>query len=486
MKLFSVGTYPFAAGPGKSSHQDVFHHLMFEIDQLNNPYSGSFQNPQVMYSEFHGSMVHGNAKLVAMYQDQPERRGSNSLQGGNSLQHPLFGVSCRFQDLDKPFKACSTCQEKILEYLDQSDWSHNVIFECDICLGWSIQKLCTVGKYNSPLFNSDFMEEDTPGKWMVDMPGLLTFPLLKEAFEYAVSKFAIQFNWSSKQVTSYLLLLCVSQLTIDKMITQCRNHVVLQEMTNAPHEFDNQAVQYTLLDANCDPGSYLLPVAPPMWSIGSIYQRVETVMHLSMGVQKAVAKLCIQWAKRYGQGIALTKRLSSMLKSIQLLRLSFLPVIPFKDDKFGGYVAETYRGFTMLAPWLYRCLEEDTFETPVPHCPPHDKPQKKWLAKDNKAWLRMRGQDAPDNLPAKEAKALVAAFLEDPDSIPPILPLKPTINIMEIRDLMWRMHTMFASLFAVDLEGSVAGNRSTAYVMHFLSLLDRIDLTMNPEMSKPI
>ena len=41
------------------------------------------------------------------------------------------------------------------------------------------------------------------------------------------------------------------------------------------------------------------------WNVGTLNQRVETIMHLAMNTQKAVFKLVLQWASSMDKGAEL-------------------------------------------------------------------------------------------------------------------------------------------------------------------------------------
>jgi hypothetical protein len=81
---------------------------------------------------------------------------------------------------------------------------------------------------------------------------------------------------------------------------------------------------------------------------------------------------------------------------------------------------------------------------------------------------------------------VVKAFMIAPTTIPPIEVPPPLPSSREIRELMWRMHSMFASLFSVNLQEQEAENRATGYVMDFLSILDQLDIELHPDLAKPI
>jgi hypothetical protein len=42
-----------------------------------------------------------------------------------------------------------------------------------------------------------------------------------------------------------------------------------------------------------------------------------------------------------------------MIESVQELRLPYIPCRMFKNEKFGGFVADNYRALTMLSPWIF-------------------------------------------------------------------------------------------------------------------------------------
>jgi hypothetical protein len=80
---------------------------------------------------------------------------------------------------------------------------------------------------------------------------------------------------------------------------------------------------------------YQIPSPPASWSIGSMCQRVETIMHLSMNTQTAVLRLVLHWAADSDCGTVLKICLTPLIESVQDLRLLFIPCRMFSTDKFG-------------------------------------------------------------------------------------------------------------------------------------------------------
>ena len=208
-------------------------------------------------------------------------------------------------------------------------------------------------------------------------------------------------------------------------------------------------------------------------------------MHLSMADQKAVFKFIIKWASHHKKGSTLQRRLAQSLTAVQNLKLAYCPCRPYKDDKFGGYTAETYRSMTMLSCWLYRCLLEDDL-TPPPPRGDNTSPQRKWVRDDNLNWMYRRDITYSSFITAPEAKQMVDRFMKMKNP-PPVVNLpRETITTEDIRKLVSHMYNMFRGIFCVDIAETFARNRSTAAVMRFLGHKDELDLKLNPKREKPI
>jgi hypothetical protein len=208
-----------------------------------------------------------------------------------------------------------------------------------------------------------------------------------------------------------------------------------------------------------------------------------------MGIQKAVFKFIHMWATSHQKGTALQLRMSQLLKAVQSLRLSYVPCRPYKDVRFGGYTAESYRAMTFLCLWLYCCLEETSLAPPPPHSPPinDDANASNWLLKDNIAWLEVRDVDFDPEMGLEESRVLVARLMASPGGAPPVVsePRSP-IPVGEIRELVHRMFMMFRNLFATDLSGPAAHHRSTASVISFLCQMEMLDKRLYPRRSQQI
>jgi hypothetical protein len=75
---------------------------------------------------------------------------------------------------------------------------------------------------------------------------------------------------------------------------------------------------------------YVVPEPPALWQVGETTIMTEGIMHLSMGVQKAVFKFVQWWASKFQKGKELQRRLAQLLQSVQDLKLAYVPCRPYK------------------------------------------------------------------------------------------------------------------------------------------------------------
>ena len=127
-----------------------------------------------MWSDHHNKWTLLRVHVIAFLMDQPERRGSNCLLGGNSKQHPLFGVSCNFGNLERRFSACPECVQQSKSYLKRGLF--DIVMEqstCRLCYGFSLSRLLEHGKCVDACNVQPSV--NMPGGNLVDKPGKLSF-----------------------------------------------------------------------------------------------------------------------------------------------------------------------------------------------------------------------------------------------------------------------------------------------------------------------
>lgn len=158
--VVGISTYPNMVGPGKIDHGPVFQRFREDIMQFEQ------DDENRIFASRHFSsndMIH--TKVMFIIQNQPERRQVSCLLGGNSILHPLFGVSCNFSQLAVLFPACDDCLTNLDVYISRKDWSiPPMMQECSTCLGWSLEKL-TKAEYCTGYSPPNDLNEFTPAHY---------------------------------------------------------------------------------------------------------------------------------------------------------------------------------------------------------------------------------------------------------------------------------------------------------------------------------
>jgi hypothetical protein len=445
--LVGVTTYPNMGGPGKIDHGPVCQRFLEDLSEFEREDSS-----RLFDSRYHAGKVEVYTNLLFIIQDQPERRQASCLLAGNSILHPLFGMSSNFKNLVRPFNACKDCQTKVLDYIKEGNWLFPPVQNhCPNCVSWNVDNLYAC-KYTVSYPMPEALLESSPGYSLFQGPGQISSSLLIAGWNYAIDMFVHQKKWIQADVQKYLHQMCVNDGTIEAFLLSCRKNVLLQEVKNNESEYEPEEIARTISQACARPEEFELPKPPAMWQLGETESKVEGIMHLSMGIQKAVFKFVHFWATKHQNGKVLQRRLAVLLVSVQKLNISYVPCRPYKDEKFGGYTAETYRAMCMICTWLYTCLQEDDLVPSDPPIPNDNIPQSSWRKKDNLAWMEMRGIEYAASISASEAKREVSRYMERSGCPPPaIFDMQPQIQTEEMRDLLGRMFRMFRAIFSTDL-----------------------------------
>jgi hypothetical protein len=206
------------------------------------------QVPIIVWSHHHSKWTTLRACLIAILMDQPERRESNCLLRGNSKQHAIFGLSCKFDSLGRPFPACPECLRVANRYLQANFFEEPMILSCRRCYGFSIsQFLVNHGRYITPCHSK--LSGETPDFTMIDKPGPLSFEILIDAaWHFAVQRLVFEKNWKKDQIYSYLSLFCINKATITQFTLCCCNFLLVQKLKATPDEFDDTMSEYLLND----------------------------------------------------------------------------------------------------------------------------------------------------------------------------------------------------------------------------------------------
>jgi hypothetical protein len=412
------------------------------------------------------------------------------MLAGNSNTHGIFGVACEFKRLTTPFEACSSCQDRLENYTRKGDFTNcSTNYDCNECLGWSIDKLCATGKYETPLSGDfDDLTEGDPGFDLLRGPCRIPFEYCIAGWEFAINKYINEGSWTASKTSAYLKLFCCNEMLQKKFLKEGRQYILIRDSLSlgAEERFDPEDLSvYRHMSTTSD---FHLPKHPAVWSLFTERDITETPMHLTMGSVKAVLRTLIKYTACRDRQQDFIRRCNEISKTVQELRIDLVPLLKFKDEKFGGFVAENYSAMAMVLPWLSHVLQEKMMEPPDT-CPVPDianKPLNRWTGKECKAWLAERGHKGCSKLKAAEAKAIVCEYLNGPDQ--PEIVDNPGKDMPPefVRSFLFDANSLFSTIMLDDLEGETAKNRAQALVGCFLSQFETIDKTLIPNRAKPI
>jgi hypothetical protein len=480
----------WSVGAGKDGHNSAFTELLEEVT-VHTLTDDGIRRPFKVWSRFHGCLVFAYICVGPFLQDQIERRAAAHLLAGNSNMHALFGTSCCFKKLAKPFGACRKCNAFLDKYIDNANWSAPAITSCKHCHGWDIGKLWSEGSYVTAITNLEHFQHTDHGYHHVTGPKEITFQDTSLAFEFAFKRYVSEGLWNRTDVTTYLELFCIAPATISSFLLQSQNHMAgLEARKENSEAFGSEDERLAVLrDSKDNPHMYHAPKVPSIWKLTTLRQLPESVMHLAMNLQKAVLRLIIAFAVSKKMGTSFIERCQPVLQMIQNLRVASAPVRTFKNERFGGFVAENYRAVSMILPWLSNILTEDGYDkTPVlvDYSAMKDKPVNKWTVKCMQHWLDERGIEYGSRWLKADLEAEVKTY-HGKTSLPIIEQLNSsTCTVKEVRDLVHRSHKLFALLFATDETKVLGYNRYSAVARRFMSAIDDVHYRLYPNRTTPI
>jgi hypothetical protein len=371
-------TYPLAIGGKKVDHEAVEILLSKNLLQLSSP------GGVVMYSKRHGGLVSVRAKLFVSLQDQPERRGTNHLMAGNSTFHRRFGYSAPWPEFKDVLRPCLSCRQLLVDVSSNLETN-----ECHECTNWAYDLKHPLLRFRQPhLPPIAYDATETPHDDLTG-PMRLTFSGIIAAVHLTHDSY-VAGDWDADKARGYLNRHCICTNTIKEIMSHADN---CKQMRDVMHDPDATAEEReaVLQEATKHPYQWAPWPTPAVWSRGVyLVQHPDVPMHLLfLGVVKTVVQRVEEWMSNKGKCSAFLSEATAMLQGLEDLNLSWCKLQPFSGGKFGGWVSENFLGLSRVLKWLYSRLDEVATDK-EPFVQP-ETPLKKWLAKDLKRWLQIRG-----------------------------------------------------------------------------------------------
>jgi len=494
--LYLVESCLMAMGPGKGNadskedHSCIFKRLRYDLDSISNSFDGSpllftfvsrchngalcnFYLCKEIYLSTPSTTTNSNIHIM----DNPERRNNFGLLAGNANLHAYFGLSCNFQELKLNFNACKKCCKEITKYCEKEGWMDREPYspKCKQCHGFSIDHLLENRSYREPLFtpgkNIDVSE--LPGHHLFTKPGKLSNNLLIDAYITARDMF-LGGKMSKTSVEGFLGVLCYNSHTINELIAQCRLYQLSRDVENGSNDVtEDDRLEVAKAKERSPNKSVEKPLPPPLLYICNLDCSIETIMHLGMNVSKHCEHSSFNWAKDIpGFSCAeLIKEQQQYIKAIDNLKIATFPVMQFKTDAMGGYVAENHRAYMVLAPWIFRWINQYQDvrkkswiqELKI-------KQLVKWTRKDMFAYLQLRGI----TMASKALKSELIDMVKSSQNLSEKQTFEP-FSGSDMRYMMLVLNAFISALFAMDITGEKARNRLSSLARLYLCIASKLD-----------
>ena len=472
-------TFAVALGPKGVSHEEVEQELAIELSSLCSSQS-------IYFFELTKSMVPVYAELSVSLQDQPERRSSNYLLGGNSTMHGRWGYSADIFDLSSVMPSCDRCWKSLK--------NKEIYTSCIYCTNWSMDVDTLLLDFTAP---SDYPKEEL-SEGNVLRPRKLRYSDLISAVAKARVKLE-NGDWSFNNAESYLGLFCITKSAISDLLEASLYRRQLHE-----DAADALLTRHLLTE---HPEYFVDKALPSLWTRKSeLSNHVDVPMHLIfLGVVKATINMIKDWIKIRGHSQGYQKYSNQSLTGFPFVQ--WCVVNSFSGEKLGGWVSENYLAFSRLLKWFY-CNCGDMFAEKNPYSdPPGD--HKTWLKPLCIKWLEARGVDfdtfidtntyipemlldevkqlRSDNKVIKTAPVIILrqmiTYYKETEGAMPELLSSGLCGVDDIVMLVKHLSQMVSAVMTCT--GAENDIRDTEYeIKMFLSLVNIIDTSMNGTASK--
>ena len=454
--------YPIACGPKGKDHQQVTQILLKDINNLKKGDDDLEPHKAMWNGKFN---QHVSAHLVCITQDQPERRGFNSLLLGGKGNHGRWGYSVDLQQMADKLPPCAACKQHMESILLDQQWvGHN----CGLCNNWMHNP-----REMSFDPNPAFPKSELPQSGKLPLMSL-TYAGLKEAVKKTHNKI-VSGNWKKSEAKEYLAYYCINTEAQDNILSCASNCAV---RLKAASEGDNAVTEACEDNAAREPHKWKLWEHPPMWDTTlDLQQSTEPCMHLLfLGAEKSITFEIQDWAAMRNKYSSLRRQLEKMNDEVERLHLSWCKVQPYKGEKLGGWVSENFVGFARIAPWAYSCLH--FLEDDPPFEPPAGKPIGQWTSEQCKNFLR------PRNLSLSgKVKFLRDRVRENED-----MPIPPPAGgpTSQIRKLVLTLWFMVSHLMGMEMVDNSQINVAQRLIRIFLTALAQHDKSASLVNTRPV
>ena len=524
--FYMMNTKVSAVGWDKTDHSMIFRQLRNDLREFTTiegmPIKSICIPSHYHYQLCPGESIHFFIMPFGLLMDNPERRSNFGLRSHNSLNHVYFSLNCHHSLLeDKTFECAGgcNCANLIEDYIQRGIFSQKISLSCHKCFAFDVEELVRNGKYSG---KGCFAKPETdpnpveaiPGYQLFQKPGIVNRTILIRGWKYAMER-RLDSTWTDKDARKYLVnVLCISDKGVARFVQSVREQMIIQIYNDPSKTLDEESKKEIEQNITNDPDYYRMENSYfPIWDCMDLPLAFETIMHNNMNVGKALRDLIHEWGSILQMKSKALAKLAFALKVPQEVRLEDFKARSTNSETFGGWVAEQYKAFNSMSPWLFQFLLEDDFQAETPGtAPPHNStPSDNWTKSQlihflytrrsrkadvlevsiigsnskkrrarkaisglNKRYLLVLANMVPTTPPSQQSNNDSAPYttVEDKNgkriSVRPFFSKKDPLPGKEVYELFPCASRYFSVLMDTSLTGEYAKNRAQAYAMYSL------------------
>ena len=414
---------------------------------------------------------HGGLKRVVRpmllpllhHADQPERRETYGTKLGKGSNHARWRYCFNYEQIGHLLPSCNTCRAIVSERCVMGkDVDVTALVVCDKCSSWEF-----LGK-------TDLLRCEPPKNFPSDMiptngylnPMELTVDKLKFA-AITTHRNVSTAQWTVTSARAYLSFFCMSTKISDRIIDNALNVRLMNQMREENHPVLETIERHMA----SNPDKHRLAKLPSVWHSGRpMHSYPDSPMHLFSGVVKAVMGLSLNVLAAQNKKESFMKVLkkSKQIETIELLNISWFPLMVVKSERFPGFGSENYIALGRYLKILGLHLKYVTSKPPTVF--PPDSTQASWNKNLNVEWLKLRDLDSTGD--AGTVRERVSEYVQSENC--PTISRGISLSIENLQRLYASTHNVLSHLMAASVNDAHI-DETHFHIIRLLNDIDQVD-----------
>lgn len=460
-------TFPITVGKSKADHSGVEHSVYVQMRH-------AMKLPTSVYSKAFGDEIVVSTQVFAEICDQPEKRKATKTATGHQRYHARFGYSADHSRLIGVLRPCKDCVAAMRD--------GSLRKGCTDCVNWDVEKegpvrdiLKLPPRYFYPV---NGLENDNGISYLTAdgniLPHRVTFERLKASFDLAFRNFS-QKKWSRTQTVEFLATECFNSDLIDTIVEHGMNAQIISEILAGISKADAETQSLYRAAYELERGDYVKPDYPAAWKSGDpLSLFVDSPMHLLfLGLVRTSLRLVKAWLAKQGLLTDFLEKAKVLNSILDDLKLDWLPLMEFREGKFGGWISENYVAFARVTRWFFQDvsvlirgdhLGDDSI-------PPSARPNTTWKKKHFLRWFQDRGLK-PEGLTKEAMKVSICKLLDRDGGPPPLVDADLPTPPEQLERMLLALDSMLAAVMCDEVVLGHTCELAELKIKHFLTEFD--------------